>query len=95
MKTLVDVVITQAMTVLVESEDTADKIEIENAVDDAFSEGLLYEFALDTIEQEARVLHSIRSDASEAEKERFEREVSYSVDNKNKFTLNELLGEEE
>lgn len=93
MKTLVDVMVTQYMRVLVESEDSADVDDIVNAVDEAYADGLLYDFSLEEEEHEAHVVNILKSDASEIDKAYFERGVCAYVDARNKFNLADLLEE--
>lgn len=91
MKTLITLEVVQCMTVLVESDDSVDRYAIADAVNDAYGHGLLYDSALEEDTHGATVLDVLKSDATEAQKAAFEREVDAYVHPKNKFTLDELL----
>jgi hypothetical protein len=91
MKTLVTIEVVQSMVVLVESDDTADEYIIADTVADAYGDGWLYD-DLEEDSYESTVLDVLKSDATEARKVAFEKEVSAYVHPKNKFTLDELLG---
>lgn len=95
MKTLITLEVVQFMTVLVESDDSVGIYAIADAVDEAYSNGLLYEFDLGEDTHGATVLDALKSDATEAQKAAFERAVAAYVHPKNKFTLDELLEEDE
>ncbi len=90
MKTLVTIEVIQSMTVLVESDDTADKYVIADAVADAYGNGWLYD-DLEEDTYEPMVLDVLKSDATEVQKAAFERAVNAYVHPENKFTLDELL----
>lgn len=87
MKTLVTLEVEQVLTVLVESDDSANMDVIADAVAEAYSNGLLHESAFEEDSYGAVVLDVLKSDASDAQKAKFERKVKAYVHPMNKFTL--------
>lgn len=93
MKTLVTLEVEQVLTVLVESDDSANMDVIADAVAEAYSDGLLYEIALEEDSYGALVLDVLKSDAPDAKKAEFEGKVNAYVHPRNRFTLDKLLEE--
>lgn len=93
MKTLVTLEVEQVLTVLVESDDSANLDVIADAVAEAYSNGLLHESAFEEDSYGAVVLDVLKSDASDAKKAEFDRKVNAYVHPRNRFTFDKLLEE--
>lgn len=96
MKTIVSLIRTQVINVLVENANDVSAGVIEDAVMDAYSRGAV--FIDENFEDEefgTQVLSILHTESTDSQKQDFANDVSCYVLACNKFTLDELLEEDE